>query len=79
MTDICTHYQPSIKRGCELSGSLCAPRDCHPNHGMNRIPGCRYDPAPWRADTTDRWDRLAVEMWSQEMRRREVIKERTGH
>jgi hypothetical protein len=78
MTDICTHYQPSIKRGCELSGSLCAPRDCYPS-GHNRIPGCRYDPAPWRTETTDKWDRLACEKWSEEMARREAIKGRIGH
>jgi hypothetical protein len=78
MTDICTHYQPSIKRGCELSGELCAPRDCDPHHPQ-RIPHCRYDPAPWRAGTMDKWDRLACEKWEDEMARRNEVRGRIGH
>jgi hypothetical protein len=78
MTDICTHYQPSVKRGCEISGSLCAPRDCAPM-AYSRLPHCRYDPAPWRTETTDKWDRLAVEKWDEEMTRREAIRGRIGH
>jgi hypothetical protein len=78
VTDICTHYQPSIKRGCELTGELCAPRDCDPHH-PHRVPGCRYDPAPWRISTTDKWDRLAVEKWEDEMARRNEVRGRIGH
>jgi hypothetical protein len=78
MTAICTHYQPSIKRGCELSGSLCAPRDCATTC-INRLVGCLYDPAPWRANTTDKWDRLAVEKWDEEMTRRNEVRGRIGH